>query len=47
MRRYEQIRRLLSPSQTKGNRRLLDKGDLHRLAFIRRARGLDFEVEVI
>lgn len=47
IRYYEQIGLLQSPSRTESNRRLFDDDDLHRLAFIRHARELGFEVEAI
>lgn len=47
IRYYEQIRLLPVPDRTEGNRRLYDPRDLQRLAFIRHARELGFEVEAI
>jgi DNA-binding transcriptional MerR regulator len=47
IRYYEQIGLLPSPPRTDGNRRLYEPGDLHRLAFIRHARELGFEIEAI
>jgi Cu(I)-responsive transcriptional regulator len=44
---YEQIGLLPAPDRTESNRRLYDEGDLRRLAFIRHARELGFEVEAI
>ena len=47
IRYYEQIGLLPVPARTEGNRRLYDDGDLKRLAFIRHARELGFDVEAI
>jgi DNA-binding transcriptional MerR regulator len=47
IRYYEQIGLLPSPSRSGGNRRAYDAADLHRLAFIRHARELGFEVDAI
>ena len=47
IRYYEQIGLLSAPPRTEGNRRLYDVADLRRLAFIRHARELGFEVEAI
>lgn len=47
IRYYEQIGLLSAPPRTDGNRRLYDVADLRRLAFIRHARELGFEVEAI
>ena len=47
IRYYEQIGLLPKPSRAKNNRRLYGAADLRRLAFIRRARELGFEVETI
>ena len=47
IRYYEQIELLRPPSRTVANRRQFDEGDLSRLAFIRHARQLGFEVEAI
>jgi DNA-binding transcriptional MerR regulator len=47
IRYYEQIGLLPSPSRTDGNRRLYEPGDLDRLAFIRHARELGFEIKAI
>ncbi|PSC05657.1 MerR family transcriptional regulator [Alsobacter soli] len=47
IRYYEGIGLLPAPSRTEGNRRLFDAADLRRLAFIRHARELGFEVDAI
>ncbi|MEJ0017736.1 MAG: helix-turn-helix domain-containing protein [Acetobacteraceae bacterium] len=47
IRYYEQIGLLPSPPRTDGNRRAFDDGDLRRLAFIRHARELGFEIDAI
>lgn len=47
IRYYEQIGLLPAPPRTSGNRRLFDEGDLRRLAFIRHARDLGFEINAI
>ena len=47
IRYYEQIGLLPAAPRTPGNRRLFDQSDLHRLAFIRHARDLGFEVDAI
>jgi DNA-binding transcriptional MerR regulator len=47
IRYYEQIGLLPAPPRTDGNRRQFDVGDLRRLAFIRHARGLGFELDAI
>ncbi|RWM29633.1 helix-turn-helix domain-containing protein [Mesorhizobium sp.] len=47
IRYYEQIGLLPAASRTEGNRRLYDRRDLDRLAFIRHARELGFEVDAI
>ena len=47
IRYYEQIGLLPAPPRTEGNRRTFDAGDLRRLAFIRHARELGFEIEAI
>ncbi len=47
IRYYEQIGLLPSPPRTQGNRRLYENDDLRRLAFIRHARELGFEIEAI
>jgi DNA-binding transcriptional MerR regulator len=47
IRYYEQIGLLPPPPRTEGNRRTYDAGDLRRLAFIRHARELGFEVAAI
>ena len=47
IRYYEQIGLLPPPPRTDGNRRLYGSGDLRRLAFIRHARELGFEIEAI
>ncbi|MFG1423146.1 MerR family transcriptional regulator [Roseixanthobacter liquoris] len=44
---YEQIGLLPSPPRTDGNRRLYGVSDLRRLAFIRHARELGFEIGAI
>jgi DNA-binding transcriptional MerR regulator len=47
IRYYEQIGLLPAPPRTEGNRRSYDAEDLRRLAFIRHARELGFEVASI
>lgn len=47
IRYYEQIGLLTAPPRSEGNRRQYDAADLRRLAFIRHARELGFEVEAI
>ncbi|MBN9304450.1 MAG: MerR family transcriptional regulator [Devosia sp. 67-54] len=47
IRYYEQIGLLPTPPRTEGNRRLYDGDDLKRLAFIRHARELGFDVGAI
>ncbi|MGU3494289.1 MerR family transcriptional regulator [Xanthobacteraceae bacterium A53D] len=47
IRYYEQIGLLPAPPRTEGNRRTFDPADLRRLAFIRHARELGFEVDGI
>lgn len=47
IRYYEQIGLLPAPTRTESQRRLYGKRELHRLAFIRHARELGFEVEAI
>ena len=47
IRYYEGIGLLPAPSRTEGNRRLYDAADLRRLAFIRHARELGFDVDAI
>lgn len=47
IRYYEQIGLLPAPPRSDGNRRLYDDADLKRLAFIRHARELGFEIESI
>ncbi|WP_256754002.1 helix-turn-helix domain-containing protein [Mesorhizobium sp. Mes31] len=47
IRYYEQIGLLAPPSRTESQRRLYGKADLRRLAFIRHARELGFEVDAI
>ncbi len=47
IRYYEQIGLLPAPPRSEGNRRLYDARDLRRLAFIRHARELGFEIEAI
>jgi DNA-binding transcriptional MerR regulator len=47
IRYYEQISLLPAPGRTEGNRRCYTADDLRRLAFIRHARELGFEIEAI
>lgn len=47
IRYYEQIGLLPAPPRSEGNRRQYNAADLRRLAFIRHARELGFEVEAI
>ena len=47
IRYYEQIGLLPQPPRTTSNRRLYGSADLSRLAFIRHARELGFEIEAI
>ena len=47
IRYYEQIGLLPAPPRTQGNRRSYGDADLRRLAFIRHARELGFEIEAI
>jgi DNA-binding transcriptional MerR regulator len=47
IRYYEQIGLLPKPSRTKSNRRSYDAADLRRLAFIRHARELGFDIDAI
>lgn len=47
IRYYEQIGLLPPPPRSEGNRRHYNPGDLRRLAFIRHARELGFEIEAI
>src|SRR6478672_3803198 len=47
IRYYEQIGLLPAPPRSRGNRRLYAVTDLRRLAFIRHARELGFDVEAI
>ncbi|MCG5248132.1 MerR family transcriptional regulator [Methylorubrum extorquens] len=47
IRYYEQIGLLPAPPRSEGNRRQYDAGDLRRLAFIRHARELGFEIDAI
>lgn len=47
IRYYEQIGLLPAPPRNEGNRRHYGEGDLRRLAFIRHARELGFEIEAI
>ena len=47
IRYYEQIGLLPLPERTEGNRRLYQGSDLRRLAFIRHARELGFEIDAI
>ncbi len=44
---YEQIGLLPPPPRTQGNRRAYSDGDVRRLAFIRHARELGFEIDAI
>lgn len=47
IRYYEEIGLLPTPSRSDGNRRQYDRDDLLRLAFIRHARELGFEIDAI
>lgn len=47
IRYYEQIGLLPTPSRSQGNRRQYEVADLRRLAFVRHARELDFDIEAI
>jgi DNA-binding transcriptional MerR regulator len=47
IRYYEQIGLLPAPPRSDGNRRQYDAADLRRLAFIRHARELGFEIDAI
>jgi DNA-binding transcriptional MerR regulator len=47
IRYYEQIGLLPKPLRTKNNRRSYDAADLRRLAFIRHARELGFDIDAI
>ena len=47
IRYYEQIGLLPAPPRTSGNRRHYDDSELRRLAFIRHARELGFEIDAI
>jgi DNA-binding transcriptional MerR regulator len=47
IRYYEQIGLLPAPSRSEGNRRFYGSADLRRLAFIRHARELGFDIEAI
>ena len=47
IRYYEQIGLLPAPPRSEGNRRQYDPDDLRRLAFIRHARELGFEIDAI
>ncbi|WP_296707253.1 helix-turn-helix domain-containing protein [Rhodoblastus sp.] len=47
IRYYEQIGLLPAPPRSEGNRRHYGDTDLHRLAFIRHARELGFEIDAI
>jgi DNA-binding transcriptional MerR regulator len=47
IRYYEQIGLLPAPNRSEGNRRHYEASDLRRLAFIRHARELGFEIEAI
>ena len=47
VRYYEQIGQLPAPPRSEGNRRYYESADVQRLAFIRHARELGFEIEAI
>jgi DNA-binding transcriptional MerR regulator len=47
IRYYEQIGLLPAPPRSDGNRRYFNDSDLRRLAFIRHARELGFEIDAI
>ena len=47
IRYYEEIGLLPAPARSEGNRRHYAQADLHRLAFIRHARELGFDIEAI
>lgn len=47
IRYYEQIRLLRAPARSAGNRRSYGDADVRRLAFIRHARELGFDIETI
>ena len=47
IRYYERIGLLTPPKRTAGNYRLYGKGDVDRLGFVRRSRGLGFSIEEI
>ncbi|MDQ0394632.1 MerR family transcriptional regulator [Labrys monachus] len=47
IRYYEQVGLLPAPPRSEGNRRLYDAADIRRLAFIRHARELGFDVDAI
>ncbi len=47
IRYYERAGLLPAPARTGGNYRLYDPGHLHRLGFIRRARGLGFSLDEV
>jgi DNA-binding transcriptional MerR regulator len=47
IRYYEQIGLLPSPPRSEGNRRLYGESEIRRLAFIRHARELGFEIDAI
>ncbi len=47
IRYYESIGLVRSPQRSEGNQRYYEKSDLRRLAFIRHARELGFEIEAI
>ena len=47
IRYYEEVGLLPAPPRTEGNRRLYEPADLRRLAFIRHARELGFEIAAI
>ncbi|MBN9075144.1 MAG: MerR family transcriptional regulator [Rhizobiales bacterium 65-79] len=47
IRYYEQIGLLAAPGRTQSRRRIYEKADLRRLAFIRHSRELGFEVDAI
>jgi DNA-binding transcriptional MerR regulator len=47
IRYYEQIGLFPAPPRTEGNRRTFDAADLRRLAFIRHARELGFNIDAV
>lgn len=47
IRYYESIGLVRSPQRSEGNQRYYEKSDLRRLAFVRHARELGFEIEAI